>query len=206
MRPLCDNLSEGRLGVPWWEVTVVRGRTNLSLVRAAVLLALSMALVQCVHERGGTVEELQVVPYVDLNRYTGTWYEIARYPNSFEEGCVEAKATYSLLADGRIEVLNECRKGGFDRPVTAARGKAKIVDKVSNAKLKVTFFWPFYGDYWVIGLGAQYEYAVIGHPQRKYLWILGRTPKLEESLYLRILADIRRQGYDASKLIRTLQR
>jgi apolipoprotein D and lipocalin family protein len=155
--------------------------------------------------RGGKVmtEELKVVPYVKLERYTGTWYEIARYPQRFQEGCVASKAVYDLGQNGKIQVYNECRQGSLEGPVKAVRGKAKVVDPATNAKLKVTFFWPFYGDYWIIDLGQNYEYAVVGHPSRKYLWVLSRTPEMEESVYLGIEERLEKQGYDTGRLMRT---
>lgn len=147
----------------------------------------------------------QVVSYVDLKRYTGTWYEIARYPNRFQEGCLGTTATYTPLEDGRIGVLNQCRKGTLEGVISSAKGKAWVVDRETNAKLKVSFFWPFTGDYWVIDLGENYEYAVVGHPDRKYLWILSRTPEMDEGLYQRILEKLRMQAYDISKLVKTPQ-
>jgi len=149
--------------------------------------------------------ELKVVPYVKLERYTGTWYEIARYPQRFQEGCVASKAVYEIGPDGKIQVYNECRQGSMEGPVKSVRGKAKVVDPVTNAKLKVTFFWPFYGDYWIIDLGENYEFAVVGHPSRKYLWVLSRTPEMEESVYRGILERLEKQGYDTGRLIRTPQ-
>jgi apolipoprotein D and lipocalin family protein len=149
---------------------------------------------------------LEVVPQVDLSRYMGTWYEIARFPHRFQEGCVATKATYALREDGKVDVLNECRTESTDGPVKTAKGTAKVVDKKTNAKLKVTFFWPFHGDYWIIDLGNNYEYAVVGHPTRKYLWILSRTPFMDEAIYGRIVRRLQNEkGYDTSKLIRTVQ-
>ena len=148
---------------------------------------------------------LEVVHYVDLNRYTGTWYEIARFPHHFQEGCVATIATYTLREDGKISVLNQCREGSLDGKLKSAKGTAWVVDKQTNAKLKVSFFWPFSGHYWVIGLGENYEYAVVGHPDRTYLWILSRSPEMDETLYTRILDRLAAQGYDTGKLIRTLQ-
>src|SRR5512136_648385 len=130
---------------------------------------------------------LRVVPSVDLTRYVGTWYEIARFPHRFQEGCVGSRANYSLLEDGKVGVLNECYKSSFDGPLSSAKGKAWVVDKETNAKLKVSFFWPFSGDYWIIDLGPDYKYTVVGHPSRDYLWILSRTPKMEDSTYKTIL-------------------
>jgi apolipoprotein D and lipocalin family protein len=156
---------------------------------------------------GGKVKtaELKVVPYVKLERYTGTWYEIARYPHRFQEGCVASKALYELGRDGKIQVYNECRQGSPEGAVRSVRGKAKVVDPVTNAKLKVTFFWPFSGDYWIIDLGEKYEYAVVGHPSRKYLWVLSRDPEMEESVYRGILEKLEKQGYDSRRLMRTPQ-
>jgi apolipoprotein D and lipocalin family protein len=160
----------------------------------------------CVNMPKQTSSLLSVVPYVDLNRYTGTWYEIARYPHSFQEGCVGSKATYRQRDDGKISVLNECYDKAFDGKIRSARGKAWVVDKETNAKLKVSFFWPFAGDYWIIDLGENYEYAVIGHPKRKYLWILSRTREMEREVYAAILSRLMDKQYDTSRLIITPQK
>jgi apolipoprotein D and lipocalin family protein len=149
---------------------------------------------------------LKVVPQVDLKRYTGIWYEISSYPTSFQKGCTGTKATYSIRDDGDIDVLNQCYKKGFDGEITSAQGKAWVVDEATNAKLKVRFFWPFWGSYWVIDLGKDYDYAVVGHPSRKYLWVLSRTPQMDDVLYYEILGKISQQGYDTSKLVKTLQK
>jgi apolipoprotein D and lipocalin family protein len=156
----------------------------------------------CMHMKD-TVPPLEVVPYVDLNRYTGIWYEIARYPNKFQTGCVISRAIYTLRDDGKLSVLNECNEEANDDKVRSAKGTARVVDKKSNAKLKVSFFWPFSGDYWIIDLGKDYEYAVIGHPDRKYLWILSRSQIMDESVYEVILNRLKEQNYDTSMLIRT---
>ncbi len=148
---------------------------------------------------------LRTVASVDLARYTGLWYEISRYPNRFQEGCVGSRATYTLRDDGRIAVLNECYEGSISGRLRNAKGTAKVVDTASNAKLKVSFFRPFSGDYWIIDLGADYEYAVVGHPDRTYLWILSRTKTMDEALYRDILGRLDAQGYDTTKLIRTEQ-
>lgn len=145
---------------------------------------------------------LEVVPHVDLERYLGKWYEIARLPAKFQEGCDYTTATYALSKGGSISVLNACTKDGKTKQ---SKGKAKVVDKVSNAKLKVTFFWPFYGDYWVIDLGKDYDYAVVGTPNRKYLWILNRTPKMDDELFSRLVDFAKAKGFDVSRLIRTQQ-
>ena len=161
-------------------------------------------MVSCMHMKV-TVPPLQVVPYVDLKRYIGTWYEIARYPHKFQTGCVGSRATYALRDDGKLSVLNECYEESDKGKLRSAKGKAWVVDTNTNAKLKVSFFWPFSGDYWIIDLGKDYEYAVIGHPERKYLWILSRTQVMDASVYEGILNRLKGQYYDISKLIRTQQ-
>jgi apolipoprotein D and lipocalin family protein len=148
---------------------------------------------------------LEVVPYVDLGRYTGTWYEIAAIPQRFQKDCVGSTATYNLRDDGAIAVLNKCRKKTLDGELKEASAKAWVVDKKTNAKLKVQFFWPFKADYWIIELDADYQYAVVGHPGRQYLWILCRTPRMDESLYQDLLQRIANKGYDPSLIKKTLQ-
>ena len=95
-------------------------------------------------------DTLEVVPHVELSKYLGKWYEIAHLPFKFEDGCSDITATYTLLKDGKVGVLNQCIKNGKAK---SSKGKAKVIDKATNAKFKVTFFWPFYGDYWIIKLG-----------------------------------------------------
>lgn len=148
---------------------------------------------------------LTTVPSVDLRQYLGTWYEIARYPHRFERGCAEVTATYELLSDQTIKVINQCRLPDEGNRLKTAEGRAKVVDKQSNSKLKVSFFWPFYGDYWILLLDEGYQYAVVGHPSRKYLWILSRSPHMDRSLYRELSRKIAAFGYDPAKLIRTPQ-
>jgi apolipoprotein D and lipocalin family protein len=143
---------------------------------------------------------LEVVPRVELEKYLGKWYEIAHLPARFQKDCTDTTATYTLSEDGKISVLNECIKNG---KVKQAKGKAKVVDKNSGAKLKVTFFWPFYGDYWIIDLGKDYDYAVVGTPNRKYLWILNRTPKIDNKLFSQLLESVKSKGFDVNNLIIT---
>ena len=148
--------------------------------------------------------ELKTVASVDLNRYLGRWYEIARYPNRFEKDCVaDVTAQYNLRPDGTIEVVNSCRQA--DGKMKISKGSAKVADKQTNAKLKVTFFWPFYGNYWIIDLDPGYRYAVVSEPGRDYLWILSRTPKLEPDIYDAISKKLRESGFDPSRLIRPPQ-
>ena len=150
--------------------------------------------------------ELEVVDSVDLNRYLGKWYEIASYPAWFQKGCVASTAEYSLLPDGKIRVVNRCHTDRLDGPLKESVGKAEVIDVQTNAKLKVWFFWPFKGNYWIIDLDDDYRWAVVGEPKRKYLWILSRTPTVDRTLYQNILARLPAKGYDPSKLRRTSQK
>ncbi|UCG79438.1 MAG: lipocalin family protein [Nitrospirota bacterium] len=162
------------------------------------------AAVSCKKNGGPIMSALEVVKHVDLDRYTGTWYEIARYPNSFQKDCYESRATYSLRDDGKISVLNECYKGSRQGKLRSAKGKAWVVDKETNARLKVSFFWPFSGDYWIIELEENYQYVVIGHPERKYLWILSRQKTMGDDLYNAILSRLGSvHKYDISRIMRT---
>ncbi len=148
---------------------------------------------------------LQTVPHVDLNRYMGKWYEIASYPQWFQKGCVASAANYTLRKDGDVDVLNQCRDKTLDGKLRSAKGKAWVVDRQSNARLKVRFFWPFSGDYWIIDLDSNYQYAVVGHPKRNYLWILSRSPRMEPAVYDGILERLKMQHYDLTRLNKTLQ-
>lgn len=177
--------------------------TNIFLYPAVLLFFI---LNGCVALKENSMPPLETVNFVDVNRYVGQWYEIASFPHNFQEGCVGSRATYSLRDDGKITVVNECYDGSFSGRLRTATGKAWVVDKKTNAKLKVSFFWPFAGDYWIIDLGENYEYAVVGHPSRKYLWILSRTPEIEENIYGNILTRLEKQGYNTAKLIRTPQK
>jgi apolipoprotein D and lipocalin family protein len=167
-------------------------------------LAMSAGCRASTTERLG-LPPLQTVAHVDLARYVGTWYEIASFPQRFQRGCTATTATYTLRADGDVDVLNRCRKGSVDREEKSARGRARVVDRSTNAKLEVSFFRPFWGDYWIIDLSDDYSYAVVGHPGRDYLWILARTPTMAEATYRRLVARLQAQGYQTSRLVRTLQ-
>jgi apolipoprotein D and lipocalin family protein len=135
---------------------------------------------------------------LDLQQYQGQWYEIARYENHFEKGCIGATADYTLH-DDHVGVTNSC----YDATGTMsaqAQGKAYAINDSQNTKLRVTFFWPFYGDYWVLMLGDDYLYSVVGDPSRKYLWILSRTPSLSDSDRQTILSTLPQFGYSSDKL------
>ena len=143
------------------------------------------------------------VASVDLARYVGKWFEIGSFPMFFQRDCVgDTTAEYTLAPDGRVKVNNRCRsQKGFDEAI----GTATVVDGFANSRLKVSFFWPFKADYWVIGLDADYRWAVVGNPNRKYLWVLSRTPQLPKPLLEAALAAATAQGFDLSQLRYTMQ-
>jgi len=153
--------------------------------------------------------ELQVVGQVDLSRYLGKWYEIAHIPVFFQKGCAGGTtATYTLVKEGTVGVVNQCCTS--DGQKKEARGRAWVVDKKTNAKLKVSFvsffgFYLFAGDYWIIDLGSDYEYAVVGHPSRNIGWILSRTPTLPADVLKGIGERLKAQGYDFSQFKMTNQ-
>lgn len=146
-----------------------------------------------------TVKELE------LNRYLGRWYEIARFPHSFERNLVGVTASYSLRNDGMIEVLNEGFKGTLDGERSKAKGKAKLPNKLEPGKLKVSFFWIFYVDYYVLELDENYQYAMIGSKSDKYFWILCRTPQMDTAVYNGLLGKARKRGYNLEKLYKVPQ-
>ncbi|MCU0472844.1 MAG: lipocalin family protein [Bacteroidales bacterium] len=143
-----------------------------------------------------------VVLSIDLKRYAGTWYEIARLPNSFERNLKCITATYTLREDGKITVLNQGQNINNPGKKSSAKAVAWIPDKNVPAKLKVQFFWPFRGDYWILDLDKDYRYALVGDPTMKYLWILCREKKMEESTYNMLLKKATDNGYDVKPIIR----
>ncbi|HVF68499.1 MAG TPA: lipocalin family protein [Pyrinomonadaceae bacterium] len=153
---------------------------------------------------------LSVVPFVDLTRYSGRWYEIARLPNRFEEKCAaDVTAEYTVLGDSRLKVVNRCRRK--DGGASEAEGVAKLADKGgASSRLKVRFapgflsFLPVvWGNYQVIELAPDYGHALVGEPGRKYLWILSRTPRMDEETYGRLTERAAAEGFDVTKLVRT---
>ncbi len=142
----------------------------------------------------------KTVDYVDLKKYVGLWYEVAKIPNRFQSECVkETTAKYTLKANGEIEVINSCidEKGKIKK----TEGVARIVDNKTNAKLDVSFFsilgWrPIWGDYWIIGLDENYQWAIVGTPSRKYGWILARKPQLDNGTLEKIFMILKEQGYN----------
>lgn len=154
---------------------------------------------------GATGPPLAVVDFVDLERYAVKWYEIARLPNSFEINCTGVTAEYGLRSDGRIGVVNTCRKGDLDGRLDVIEGSARVADPETNAKLKVAFFLFFEGDYWILELGEDYEYAVVGEPGRRFGWILARDPQFGGESLDAILARLPDYGYDPDDFFFTPQ-
>jgi apolipoprotein D and lipocalin family protein len=154
-------------------------------------------------------QTVRAVDGVNLARYAGDWYEIARFPNRFQRRCAgDVLASYAVRTDGQVDVVNRCR--GEDGLATEARGRARVVDPRTSSKLKVRFapallsWLPLvWGDYWIVGLADDYSWAVVGSPDRKYLWILARTNALAGEPYERALASARSNGFPVERLVTT---
>lgn len=173
--------------------------TSMKYIAAIALAILTFAA-------QAQTQPLKTVDKVELDRYVGKWYEIASFPNRFQRNCTCTTAEYSQTTEGYVKVVNKCNKKKPEGRQAVANGKAYVVDKNTNAKLSVTFFKPFYGDYNIIELAPDYSYAVIGTEDRKYLWILSRAPVMDANMYAELLQRAQAQGFDTSKLKKTLQK
>ena len=180
------------------------------MINKIFFLILCLLLTMPIQAQDKSQQPLDVVPSIDLARYIGTWYEIARLPNSFQKKCVsDVTANYTLRDDSQIKVVNRCRCE--DGTFTEAEGRARKASKDGpNTKLEVRFapaflsFLPFvWGKYWIIDIADDYSYAVVGEPNREYLWILGRSPKMDEQQLNEIIERIKTKEFDVLKLIRT---
>jgi apolipoprotein D and lipocalin family protein len=169
-----------------------------STIRLALgLIATTALLTGCV----GLPQGIEPVRGFDLDRYLGRWYEIARLDHSFERGLERVTAEYSLRDDGGVRVVNrgyDPAEGAWDEAI----GKAYFVEDDDQGYLKVSFFGPFYGAYIVFELDPDYRYAFISGPNRDYLWLLARTPQIDEAVYDRFLARATELGFDLSELVR----
>lgn len=154
---------------------------------------------------GNHPQKLETVPEVDLKKYAGKWYEIASFPQSFQKGCHCTTAEYTLSDKGYVIVENRCNRDSVNGKQSYIKGKAFVEKGSGNAKLKVQFFWPFKAKYWIIDLAADYSYAVVSHPNKKYLWILSRTPKMDDAVYQQIITRLQAKGFDLTKLQKTVQ-
>lgn len=146
-------------------------------------------------------KELPTVTELDLTKYAGTWYEIARLPNSFEKGLECVTATYTILPNGKVEVLNKGYTNADTSKMKNIKGVAWVPDNNHPGRLKVRFFWPFSGRYWVIALDKEYNYALVGDPSRKYLWILAKSSTLDNQAYTTLANIAKENGFDVSKLM-----
>ena len=171
-----------------------------------LFLIFSVLFSLCCTKTNSQMIDQTTVKELDLNRYLGTWYEIARFPHSFEKNLVGVTATYSLRADGKIEVLNQGYQNTLEGERSKAVGKAKIPNKQDPGKLKVSFFWIFYGDYNVLELDENYQYVMIGSSSPKYFWILCRTPQMAPEVYDMLLEKARKRGYNLDKLYKVPQK
>ncbi len=143
---------------------------------------------------------MQTVKNVDLERYMGTWYEIGRFPHSFEKDLVGVTATYRLKDNGKVEVLNQGYKNSLDGKLKRAKGFAKVPDPNEPGRLKVYFFWPFGGDYLILDLDDEYRWVLVGSYSLNYLWIMSRTPQMPQEEYNRLVEKARSLGYDISRI------
>lgn len=184
---------------------------RINFAALIIVLMLFSKFVFAQQNNSNNQTEVKAVSSVDLKRYAGKWFEIARYPNKFQKDCVgNTTADYALKDGDKIEVLNSCvtKDGRIDK----AKGEGKITDKVSNAKLEVRFapgFLSFLsairGEYWIIDLDSDYQYAAVGDPKREYLWILSRQPEMNDATYQNILRRVEVMRFNPGKLVKTPQ-
>jgi lipocalin len=160
------------------------------MIKNMLVILILMNLYSCKATR-----ELSTVDEVNIERYAGRWYEIARLPNKFEKGLKCVTATYSLKKNGKIEVLNKGFSTDKIGKSNTAKGSAWIPDANYPGRLKVSFFWPFAGNYYIISLAEDYQYVLVGDPSRKYLWILARTKKLDDAIYSKLIEFARQKGF-----------
>lgn len=170
-----------------------------SIIKSFLLVILITFFAGCSNK----YEYLETTKKVDINSYKGTWYEIARFEHFFEKGCKNVTATYNLKDENEIEVINRCTMIE-DNKKKEAKGIAYAVDD-TNSKLKVSFFRPFYGDYWIIDLDENYNYALVGSPSREYLWILSRNKTIDEKTKEELLSKAKNVGFDTKLFIWTIQ-
>jgi len=170
----------------------------------AVALAATAVVAQILPPVGNRAVPQPAKP-VDLGRYAGVWYEIGRYENSFERGCEAVSAEYRMRDDGLVQVVNTCRDGGLDGPIKMIKGRARVLAGSDGAKLKVSFFGPFFfGDYWVLDHGEAYDWSIVGEPSGRYLWLLTRAAEPPAALRAMLQARARELGYDTALIRPTL--
>jgi len=178
---------------------------SLSIKKVSLFVSLAITLSIIFISYTVKSQPLQTVSNVDLKKYAGKWYEIASFPQRFQKGCHCTTAEYTPTDEGYIIVENRCNKDSLHGKESYIKGKAFVEKNTGNSKLKVQFFWPFRGKYWIIDLADDYGYAVVGHPNRKYLWILSRTPKMSDAIYRQITERLKQNSFDITKLQMTPQ-
>ena len=170
-----------------------------------MVFKISLLLSVLLFSKISIAQDLETVSGVDLQKYAGKWFEIASFPQRFQKGCNCTTAEYTLTSKNYLIVENRCKKDSLNGKSLYIKGKVFSEKNTGNAKLKVQFFWPFKGKYWIIDLAADYSYAVVGHPNRNYLWILSRTASMDNVVYQEIVSRIEANGYDVSKILKTKQ-
>ncbi|NDP22553.1 MAG: lipocalin family protein [Paludibacter sp.] len=170
-------------------------------MKTSIRYYLTIIFISCIFIACKPTTNLTTVQEVDLSRYSGTWYELASYPQFFERGCINVRATYTPKADF-IEVYNQSIKNGKANNI---KGKAFVVKNSGNAKFKVQFFWPFKGDYWIIDLADDYSWAVVSDPKRSTLWILSRKPEMDSNIYNALIDKLVEKGFDKNKIVIMVQ-
>jgi len=171
-----------------------------------MIAAITMAIFfSCVNSAKTQSSAIKTVDKVDLERYMGKWYEIARFPHSFEKGLVGVSATYSLKKNGKVEVINQGFKGSLTGKMKRAKGFAKVPDPNVPGRLMVYFFWPFGGEYLILDLDENYQYVLVGSSSKNYLWILSRLTKMDDTTYNILINKAESLGFDTSKLEKVLQ-
>lgn len=170
-----------------------------------IIIILIVMFSSCLSQR--KLVELGIVESVELERFVGKWYEVARYPHRFERDLVGVTAEYTLTDNGRIKVVNSGYKGSFDGAFKSVEGKAKTADHSGRGWLKVSFFWFFYADYLILELDTiDYQYALIGSSTKNYLWVLGREPFMQKDTLQHLLKKAEARGYNLAKVEQVLQR
>ena len=191
------------LGINPHEIQILKSVYMRTFFKLTILL---LFFTGCISEQVNSQKTMKTVNPVDLERYVGTWYEIARFPHSFEKNLVGVTATYSLKNNGNIEVINQGYKNSLDGKLKRAKAFAKVPNPNEPGKLKVYFFWPFGGEYLILDLDEDYQWALVGSTSPNYLWILSRTPQIDRNLYQSIVDKAMELGYNVEKLELVLQK
>ena len=183
------------------------GNYNFDKFILIFALVAILAGISCKSQNTEKIMNYKTVEKFEIEKFLGKWYEIARFQHRFEKDLVGVTATYSLRSDGKIDVLNQGYKDSLSGQLKQAKGIAKIPNKNEPSKLKVSFFWIFYADYYVMELDSEnYQWALIGSSSDKYLWILARTPQLDTEIYEILVKNAEKRGYDVSKLYKVPQK